>query len=185
MEEKLGNIAGGYPREESSTVRIPHVDKQAVWQRDIEDRLARVEGRLGNIESRHPSESSTLRVICFDKGTTDSINDIYGILQTLVQKLDDQKGDHKQDGGATEKKMDGEKASVDLKGKGLVATVSGVPVVGVVIGLWVTIAVSVLYTREWLARRERRWRLRDEWREIQKVKGDWKGEDGNIGCVLM
>ena len=30
VEEKLANIEGGYPSEQSSTVRIPSFDKQAV-----------------------------------------------------------------------------------------------------------------------------------------------------------
>ena len=103
----------------------------------MERQVDRIEGRLASIESRHPSESSTLRVTRFDKGITDSINDI----RNLLQKLDDRMGE-------LERKIDGEeggKALVEFKSKDLAATVSGVPVVGLVIGLWITVVVYILY----------------------------------------
>ena len=49
---------------------------------------------------------------------------------------------------------------------------SGVPVVGLAIRHWVTIVGYMLYRKEWLAYRERRWRLHDEWRALQGDK--WK-----------
>ena len=83
----------------------------------------------------------------------------------LLQKLGDLRGDHKHDGNPQESTKDGqegEKASVNLKSGELAATVDGVPVLGLVIGLWVTIVMYVLYSQEWIARRDRRWRLRDQ-----------------------
>ena len=53
--------------------------------------MGRIEERLASIERRHASESSTLRVKRFDKGTIDSTNDNF---RTSLQKLDDQRGNH-------------------------------------------------------------------------------------------
>ncbi|RPB24198.1 hypothetical protein L211DRAFT_879837 [Terfezia boudieri ATCC MYA-4762] len=166
IEGKLAKIEGGYPSVQSSTVRIPCFDKQAVWQLDMERRVDRIEERLASIEN--------------------SINDINNNLRTLLQKLDDQRVDHKQDGGGREREKDGEdggKASVEVKTKEFAAIVNGFPVVGLVIGIWVTIVLYVLYSKEWLARRDRRWRIRDDLRETQGNNG--KGEEGKIACVLM
>lgn len=90
---------------------------------------------------------------------------------------------------------EGRKASIELKGKDLTTTVSGVPVLGFIIGLCATVVSYILYANEWLARRERRWRLRDEWRkkvesnETQVEKrvesNETQVEDGKLRCGVM
>ncbi|KAF8438686.1 hypothetical protein BGX38DRAFT_1144909 [Terfezia claveryi] len=170
IEESLANIEGGYPCVQSSNL----------WQQDMERRVDKIEERLDKVDQR---------LDAIEK----SIKDINDKLQTILQKLEKmekmhERGDHK-------KEEDG-KESVELKAKELAVTVSGFPVVGLVIGFWFTIVIYVLYNQEWLARRDQRWRIRDELRrgsrekKVDKEEGEKKGdkeegEDGKIGCVLI
>ncbi|KAF8416595.1 hypothetical protein EV426DRAFT_703656 [Tirmania nivea] len=122
IEEKLAKIEGGYPSVQGST------------QLDMERWVDKIEERLTLIESRHLSETFTLRVTSSCKGQ-----------QT--------------NGGVREREKDeenGRKASVEVKTKEFAATVNGFPVVGLVIGIWVSTILYVLYSKEWLARRDRR-----------------------------
>jgi len=160
-------------------MRIPSFDKGTTESinenfRSIDDKFRSIEDKFRSIDEKFRSIDEGFRVI----------NDK---LQTLLQKLDDQRGDNEQDGGARERKMDreeGGKASVELKSKELAATVSGFPVVGLMVFLWVTIVVYMFFhSKEWIDRRERRWRLRDELRAIQGDK--WKGENGDMWCAVM
>ncbi|KAF8430913.1 hypothetical protein BGX38DRAFT_1146767 [Terfezia claveryi] len=195
MEEKFANIAMWQMHMER---RVNGIEESLanfeVWQQDmerrvdkIEERLVKVEERLVKVEERLDKVDQRLDAI------ENSIKDMNDKLQTILQKLEKmekmhERGDHK--------KEEGGKDSVELKAKELGVTVSGFPVVGLVIGFWFTIVIYVLYNQEWLARRDRRWRIRDELRHEsrkkkvdkgeEEVKGDKEeGEDGKIGCVLI
>jgi len=76
-----------------------------------------------------------------------------------------------------------ERASIELKDTEVAATVSEDLVVKFVIGLWVSIVAYILYTREWIPRRERRWSLQDKW--IVKEGATWNGEGRSIWCLMM
>ena len=85
-------------------------------------------------------------------------------LQIIIQKLAGQiepKGDQKHDSERTGGEK-GAKAPVEVKDKEIAATVSGDDVVKMLIWLWATVVVYIVYAQEWLPRRERRWMLRDK-----------------------
>ncbi|KAF8458602.1 hypothetical protein BGX38DRAFT_1152075 [Terfezia claveryi] len=159
---------------------------------DIKIRLLHAEQGLHTLEARFTNTLQVWQKCCLAKreerynALENSNKEMNDKFQTLLEKLDDQSRGRKQERGASEGKVspeEGGKASIEARGKDLTATVSGVPVLGFVIGLWSMIVIYFLYTKEWLARRERRWRLRDELRkqrDISKVSKKTQGEDGKM-----
>ncbi|KAF8457383.1 hypothetical protein BGX38DRAFT_1157788 [Terfezia claveryi] len=96
VEEKLVKVDERIVKVEERIVKVEEriakiegkLAKIEVWQLDMERRVDRIEERLASIEN--------------------SINDINNNLRTLLQKLDNQRVDHKQDGGGREREKDGE-----------------------------------------------------------------------------
>ncbi|RPB27759.1 hypothetical protein L211DRAFT_833759 [Terfezia boudieri ATCC MYA-4762] len=142
---------------------------------DIEFRLRWIQQLLPVMDKKL---TNALQNVClsnsdesFEEVLASTNKEINDKLQTVLVKLDDISRGQKQDGGAREGKVGVEKdgtPAMELKEKDLTATLRGVPVLGLIIGLWAPIVAHFLYTKEWLPRRERCWRLQDE----QRKKGD-------------
>ncbi|RPB23396.1 hypothetical protein L211DRAFT_883136 [Terfezia boudieri ATCC MYA-4762] len=189
MKMNVTMIQGGYPSDQSSIVRIPSFDTQAERLEHTEQTLDKMEGGLSEILQKWQNQIEVSLVNAAERlhALESSNQTVNNKLQTLQSNLDDKSRCCRQDGEGSEGKVgveEGRKGSIELKGKDLTATVSGVPVLGFIIGLWATVLSYFLYTNEWLARRERRWRLRDERRKKVESK-ETQVEDGRLRCGVM